>query len=60
MRKGEEFRTEATELRHRERGDVRGVFSVHSVVQGFDPSGRNSLCGLRVKRSRIRPPPSLS
>jgi len=34
MRKGEEFHTEITELRHRERGEVPASFSVHSVVKG--------------------------
>jgi hypothetical protein len=43
VRKGEEFHTEITELRHRERGEAPAIFSVHSVVQEFDHSTRNSL-----------------
>ena len=33
--KGEEFLTEVTETTHRDHGEVREMFSVHSVVQRF-------------------------
>jgi hypothetical protein len=32
MRKGEEFHTEITELRHRERGEVPAIFPAHCVL----------------------------
>jgi hypothetical protein len=31
-----EFHSEGTELRHRDRGDVPEIFSLHSVLNGFD------------------------
>ena len=31
-----EFHTEVTEVRHRDHGEVRELFSVHSVVKWFD------------------------
>jgi hypothetical protein len=36
LEEGEEFRTEHTELTHRDHREVPGLFSVHSVVQWFN------------------------
>jgi len=42
--KGEEFLTEVTETTHRDHGEVREMFSVHSVVQRFgDTDTLNTL-----------------
>jgi hypothetical protein len=45
-----EFNTEGTELRHRDRGDVPEIFSVHSVLNWFDNAKEKTLRELCVKR----------
>jgi hypothetical protein len=49
MEKGKEFRTEITEISHRDHGEFCENLSVPSVVEWFDGSDRDKLRALYVK-----------